>query len=270
MTELFNGMCTGDSARASDDYFEVNNYGVYRRLKKDFTTLRPAGRPDYQLIYVKGGRIEYERAGRCEVALAGTLLLYRPYEMQKYRYTRGEEGTYLWFHFTGTGCEKLVGELFGAGERAEVGTAYEIEEAVADMRAHVLGTDPLSREYARGRLIVMLASLKQRQGKHRDRVMDHVIAQIHRERFNEGSNAAYAALADMSESHFLRRFTAYVGVTPHKYKSRYLMRQAAELLRDTEMNVSEVADALGIDDSLYFSRMFKREWCVSPMAYKKG
>ncbi len=264
--ELFSGMCSACSAKVSERYFEVNNYGFLRELDKAVVTRRPQGRPDYQLIYVSRGTVLCEDGDGREIS-EGKLLLYRPGQPQIYRYEQGEESEYLWFHFSGTGCEELLWDLFGEREVTDVGNAHEIHEALGDLCAHVTGDDPLSKEYACGRMIVMLAALKQR-GAHRDRAMERVLAVLRRERFHEGSNRAYAEIADMSESHFLRRFAAYTGTTPHKYKIRLLLRQAAELLQDTEMNVGEVAYAIGIEDSLYFSRLIKKEYGVSPMGIR--
>ncbi len=266
--ELFNGICSENSARVSSRFFEVNNYGVFRALEHHIFTRRPAGRPDYQMIYVKAGRMTYEECGNAKTAEAGTLVLYRPHEAQMYRYHRGAEGVYVWFHFTGTGCEELLGDLFSGDRTCTVGAAHEIDEALQDLRTHVIGDDSLSQTYACGRMMMLFAEL-QRHDTHRDHAMERVLVRLRQERFGEGSNAAYAAMAGMSEAQFLRRFTAYTGMTPHKYKTQLLLRQAAELLRDTEMNVGEVADALGIDDSLYFSRMFKKAYGVSPLTYRK-
>ncbi len=266
---LFNGMCTECSARASDRYFEVNNYGGMSDLTRDLTTRRPSGRPDYQMIYVKSGKVIYDDGGEQKSLFPGELLLFRPYEAQIYRYVKTEKCEYMWFHFSGTGCEELLSDLFGEGRVIQIGNAHEIDEAMADMRIRAIGDGALSKEYACGRMLVLFALLKQR-GAHRDPAMENVLMQIHAERFSEGSNGVYAEIAGMSEAQFLRRFMAYVGTTPHRYKARYLLRQAAELLRDTEMNVGEIADAIGIEDGLYFSRIFKKEYGVSPTDYRNS
>ncbi len=265
--DLFSGMCSDCSAKASERFFEVNNYGYSRKLEKDFLTRRPAGRPDYQLIYVKSGTMTVY-AGRIAFPVpAGSAMLYRPWEPQLYRYASGETAAYYWFHFSGTGCEEVLDGLFDGARVMSFPNGYEFDEALADLRTHALGDDPLSKEYAAARVMLLLALCK-RQGGNRDRAVERVIMQIRREKFGEGSNAAYAALAGMSEAQFLRRFAAYTGTTPHKYKSRLLLRQAAELLQDTEMNIGEVSYALGIDDSLYFSRLFKKEYGVAPSRYQ--
>ena len=46
------------------------------------------------------------------------------------------------------------------------------------------------------------------------------------------------------------------------------MSEAARLLRFTDQNVQQVAQRVGYDDPLYFSRAFKRHFGDSPMAYR--
>jgi AraC family transcriptional regulator, transcriptional activator of pobA len=47
-----------------------------------------------------------------------------------------------------------------------------------------------------------------------------------------------------------------------------VMSEAARLLRFTDQNVQQVAQRVGYDDPLYFSRAFKRHFGDSPMAYR--
>ena len=54
------------------------------------------------------------------------------------------------------------------------------------------------------------------------------------------------------------------------YLIRYRIRQARELLAAGELNVTEVAMAVGFADSAYFGRVFQREVGVPPGAYRRG
>jgi AraC-like DNA-binding protein len=47
------------------------------------------------------------------------------------------------------------------------------------------------------------------------------------------------------------------------------MLEAARLLRFTDLTAQEIAQRVGYDDPLYFSRAFKRRYGESPSAYRE-
>jgi AraC-like DNA-binding protein/quercetin dioxygenase-like cupin family protein len=67
------------------------------------------------------------------------------------------------------------------------------------------------------------------------------------------------------QRHFLRSF----GASPVSYVNRLRVEKASELLLKTDMNITEVAGAVGIDDSNYFSRLFHRLAGTSPSDYRQ-
>ncbi len=65
-------------------------------------------------------------------------------------------------------------------------------------------------------------------------------------------------------------FKKEIGVTPHKYLSDLRLQVAAQYLSLSDQggpNVTEVAHMCGFREPLYFSRMFKKKFGVSPSAY---
>lgn len=80
-------------------------------------------------------------------------------------------------------------------------------------------------------------------------------------------------VADMFEID--RRKIAYLfekitGFTPIQYLTRYRISKAKELLTVSELTVSEVAEAVGYQDSFYFSRVFKNLTEMSPSQYRNA
>ena len=81
-----------------------------------------------------------------------------------------------------------------------------------------------------------------------------------------------AALCNLSPSHFRRLFKSLMGKSPIRYKNQVVMQHACRLLDSGVMNISEIANALGITDIYTFSQTFKKEVGVSPSRYtaRKG
>jgi AraC-like DNA-binding protein len=74
----------------------------------------------------------------------------------------------------------------------------------------------------------------------------------------------------LSERYLTQCFRLETGLTPIKYLNRYRIRQARILLAQGEMNVTEVALAVGFTDPSYFARVFRDEIGISPRAYQGG
>jgi transcriptional regulator GlxA family with amidase domain len=80
---------------------------------------------------------------------------------------------------------------------------------------------------------------------------------------------ALAELANMSERTFSRRFKNAVGQSPLAYGNALKMQTARELLKDTNLNNSDIADHLGFKESDYFIRLFKQKNGMTPGQYRK-
>jgi AraC-like DNA-binding protein len=62
-------------------------------------------------------------------------------------------------------------------------------------------------------------------------------------------------------------FRSRVGTSLFKYHERLRIYHAAELLKNTSLNVSEVSDRVGYQSPFYFSRVFKKLMGESPSEY---
>ncbi len=76
-------------------------------------------------------------------------------------------------------------------------------------------------------------------------------------------------LADLSASTLNRAFRRAVGLPPLAYHLRLRIRRAGDLLRTTDLSVTEVAGQTGFDDANYFARQFRNTMGMSPSAYRK-
>jgi signal transduction histidine kinase/DNA-binding LacI/PurR family transcriptional regulator/AraC-like DNA-binding protein len=74
----------------------------------------------------------------------------------------------------------------------------------------------------------------------------------------------------LSTRHLDRCFCEQLGITPITYLNRFRIRQAKRLLRNSTLNMSEIAASVGFSDSAYFSRVFRRETGMSPTDYRRS
>ena len=79
-----------------------------------------------------------------------------------------------------------------------------------------------------------------------------------------------ADLCNMSENTFRKKFKIALGITPIKYKNQMLMREACNLLKSGNFNISETAYLLGFDTPYSFSKSFKKTLGISPNEYRNS
>lgn len=80
--------------------------------------------------------------------------------------------------------------------------------------------------------------------------------------------ATFAAMANLSESHYRSLFKHQTGYAPMDYFIRLRIHKACQLLDTTSLSVKEIARLTGFQDAFYFSRAFKTVVELSPLKYR--
>ena len=79
---------------------------------------------------------------------------------------------------------------------------------------------------------------------------------------------ALARVAHVSPAHFSRQFRATFGETPHRYLQRRRVERAMELLRETDLPVTEICFDVGFSSLGTFSRTFREVVGEPPTSYR--
>ena len=81
------------------------------------------------------------------------------------------------------------------------------------------------------------------------------------------------ALSDalfINGSYLLRLFRSRTGQTLLGYHNRVRCERAQALLRDTEISISEVGEAVGFVSSAHFSHVFRKTTGMTPSEFRSG
>lgn len=106
-------------------------------------------------------------------------------------------------------------------------------------------------------------------GALRDPQIGRALALVHRHPERAWTVATLAAEVGMSRSPFAARFGSLVGEGPLSYLRRWRLQLAGDLLvREPFAAVAEVAARVGYLSEAALSRAFRREWGISPTAYR--
>jgi AraC-like DNA-binding protein len=79
-----------------------------------------------------------------------------------------------------------------------------------------------------------------------------------------------AAVAHVSEAHFIRSFRAVFGETPHHYLQRRRVERSMFLLRETDRSVTDICFDVGFTSRGTFTRTFRDIVRETPSEYRKG
>ena len=72
----------------------------------------------------------------------------------------------------------------------------------------------------------------------------------------------------LSKSQTIRIFKEHFGVSPYEFFVDNKMAYAADLLKNSEKPIKQIAFELGFEDENYFSRVFKQKFNLSPRMYR--
>ena len=71
----------------------------------------------------------------------------------------------------------------------------------------------------------------------------------------------------MSRVHLYKKLIHITGKSPVEFIRTLRLKRAAQLLRESQMNISEIAYEVGFNNPKYFSKYFKDEFGMLPSAY---
>jgi AraC family transcriptional regulator len=84
------------------------------------------------------------------------------------------------------------------------------------------------------------------------------------------SLGALAGEAKLSRFHFCRAFKQSTGLAPHEWLRQRRIERAITMLRDKEVSIASIADALGYASQTAFGAAFKRMKGMTPSVWRSA
>jgi AraC-like DNA-binding protein len=102
-----------------------------------------------------------------------------------------------------------------------------------------------------------------------DATIEKVVEALEQRAFEPVDMTALASEFGLSPATLRRRFAAATGLSPKAFQLRLRIDHAKQLLTTSDLAIEAISRAIGLDDALYFSRLFQdRERC-SPSEFRR-
>lgn len=273
---------SGDSVRlfatpsmtARSLYFYMQEAGYFKTVWPYFT--ERANLNSFLLIYTLSGegRLLYE--GQEYGLTEGSCLFIHCMKHHEYHTVKGEEWEFLWLHFNGGNALGYYEEFVKNGFRILDIRQKELVEGL--FREIIEGNRKreLTTEVRTGGLIGTLLTelIVQNTTESRQAILipacvraaEKYLEQHFREKV---MLQELADMLHMDKFYLIKEFSRYVGVSPHEYQIGLRLSYAKELLKYSDLSVTEIAYACGVNQASHFISLFKEREHLTPAKFRK-
>lgn len=257
----------------------ITDIGYYPRARHHHRE-RQEGINQYVLIYCVEGKGWYRVADRRYDVHAGQFFILPAGVPHEYGASDEASWTIYWVHFRGE-CAAIYAD--GAEQPQNIRVAQDSRIAnrlsIFDDILSTLqdgdGIDDL--RYASSSLHYFLASMRyltQYRRMSRTPQSETSIVEAAKHYMSENIERRITlhdvvSYIGYSQSHFSAIFRKQTGQSPLAWFNRLKMEHAAHMLSTTPLHVNQICYKVGIDDALYFSRLFSKIIGMSPTEYRQ-
>lgn len=158
-------------------------------------------------------------------------------------------------------------------------SAYATVRSCLDKNDHICMSFPAGYPLAiKGNLFALFFALytsyaDRKRSPSAKKNLDKLKAVIKYVELNYASPMTIAQMADLagfSESHFMKYFKQAMGVPFTSYLNSYRLTMAGRLLLQSDDTILSIATEVGFDNLSYFNRAFKKQYGMTPSAYRSA
>ncbi len=242
----------------------------------------PRRRPGYHLYVVLSGEGEIETESGKTHLCAGEMFLIRPEEMFEFRADAVCPWTLCWMSFDGHSASSFM-ETAGFGEGVSVMSSAVPVQKFSKLCSQVLAHPELTQSgavYRAGVLAQYIAlALESREEQQtpaplnpqldlRGNYIDHAVIFM-QNNYSRIQVVDISNYLNINRSYFSVLFTEKMGISPGNYLFRIRMKKGTEMLEDSPESLQYIAEYVGYENAMAFSKAFKRCYGISPKVYRR-
>ncbi|RPK31425.1 helix-turn-helix domain-containing protein [Paenibacillus xylanexedens] len=115
----------------------------------------------------------------------------------------------------------------------------------------------------------LLSKEEEGGSKHHNARILKMIEYLHTNYSSKFSLSDMAIHSNVSRGECCRYFKKMMHMTISEYLMEFRVSKAVELLKSTDLAISEISDSIGFSSQSYFIESFKKKMRLSPLAYRK-
>ena len=252
----------------TDKYLQINSCG-FQHLSAGWTVVREKGRYDYHLLFINSGKIEVCCREETQILTKGNFVVYKPGERQYYASKTGTDS--LWLHFGGAAAEEILKSFELEGGIYTADYSISVFETYSNLIRQF--NQPQLKKLANGTLLTLLAhisdAVKNISAAENAEAISEILTYINMNYNKKLTIEELSKRAGYSKSRFSHLFSELLHTTPLSYQKDIRLTNACELLSGSKHSIGEVARSCGFEDQLYFCRVFKKKYGISPSEYRR-
>lgn len=237
-------------------------------------TWGPALRDHFLIHYVTAGKGTYKVNNKTYEVHAGMMFAVFELSVVSYSADADDPWEYYWVGFNGADAERMIKLSPFSKENPVLDTKGNdvFQSALLDIYNNA-GSSPAHEARMVGYLYLFLShliGLSASGAKYSSSgalYVENALKFIQHNYSNKIDICDIASNIGVSRSHLYRIFVKHLAMSPNEYLAKFRINEACALLRNSSLSIGEIANSVGFDDQLYFSRVFKKFKGVAPSRY---
>jgi AraC-like DNA-binding protein len=234
---------------------------------------------EFQMVYIANGKGIFETEHTPPIVVEeGTLFLLFPGVWHRYKPLEGTSWEEFWVGFSGHYSEYLMRQDCFDAKNSILSIGFNTEFLNIFIRLiDTVKYEGVAYTQISSCLVIQLlglvyasALLSEKSKSRQEQVIRAIRYKIHQNWADNVDMEKLASEQNVSYVWFRKAFKDIMGTSPGQYHLNLKIEKAAQMLKETNLLVSEVAYKTGFESEFYFSRIFKKKMNVKPSDYRKG
>lgn len=254
-------------SRGAGPLLHINDIGYARDTS--VTCFGPGRRDVYLIHYVISGRGVFNE----NPVGAGQGFIITPGMLEEYHADEDEPWEFVWI----ISDDKRLDELLPYCNADPVTNIFDYDfVSVIRASADMLVTNRNARLHPVEMLDIFLGIFKnhvsgsalREKRSNADVYIDAAVDYVDNNIFRQISVTELSGFLGVSQPYLYKIFREKLGRSPKQYITLRKLMRAQELLRETELTVTQIAASVGFGDVLCFSKFFAHQTALSPQNYR--